>query len=127
MAATAAPSTAETSTASTDAPTPSAHATRNPDPTLYVTDGRFIQPGASASPTTIEETSSSSKTATTHRLALPAGYWEPRFVEQDALARKVTITLVAVEATPDAAAWNQLAGLTCSREVLLASEDDGVA
>lgn len=102
------------------------------DSTLFVNDeNQFIRLSAVSAPPAAVTEAISSHDATTHRLPLPAGYWSVRFIEQDATARLVRVTLVAGEATAGAedesSKWNQLSGLTVTREVLAAEDDDDVA
>merc|ERR1719498_493083 len=61
------------------------------DATLYVSEnGQFIQPAARAPPVFSEvEAASDDDKVMTHRLPLPAGYWQVRLVEQD--KTKVTV------------------------------------
>uniref|UniRef100_A0A7S4HN21 Uncharacterized protein n=1 Tax=Prymnesium polylepis TaxID=72548 RepID=A0A7S4HN21_9EUKA len=94
------------------------------DRALFVQNGAFIQPSMTAS---TSESLSAPADGDAHRLALPAGQWEVRFIDQD--PPRVTVTLEAVLRPTDefSEASNELRSLSCTRTLVALVEEDAAS
>lgn len=86
-----------------------------PDATLFVIDGQFVQPHAAVAPDAMEaeQCLPQADGSFVYKHPLPAGSWEVTLVESDAAARQVTVHCKAV-----INAWPELKGLAIMRTVL---------
>lgn len=116
--------------AETPPPSPSVAETPPPSPyhglrdlTLFVVDGKLMQPAVAAefSIPPSDPAPSATPQRTVHRLHLPAGSWEVRCYEQEPSA--ITVVLHAGEGE----ASTELRGLSCTRTAHLAASEDALS